>query len=278
MVEEGMTDGFEIQSGLAEVNGAQLYYEVTGAGVPILLLHAGVADCRMWDGQMADFAARYKVVRFDLRGFGRSSMPAMAFSNVADVKGIMDYLGIKPAFVVGISFGGMIALDFTLAHPDYVRGLILGAPSVSGATPSSRIRAFWRDEEEALSAGDLQAATELNLELWVDGPHRTAEEVNPEVREGVRQMQMAIFSKDIPEGVDEIEPKWPAIKRLGEVSAPSQILIGELDLEEKHALVDRLVEEVPGSQKSMIPGVAHMLNMEAPDAFNKIVLQFLASV
>ncbi|MGB7873047.1 MAG: alpha/beta hydrolase, partial [Anaerolineales bacterium] len=201
-----------ISSGMANINGAQLCYEVEGTGQPLLLVHAGVADSRMWDSQFEVFSKEYRVIRFDLRGFGRSNMPSGSFSNHEDVRALLDFLGIEMVFLLGISFGGLITLDFTLAYPDYVKALVLGAPSVSGANPSERIRQFWEAEDAALEKGDLDGATELNLRLWVDGPHRESNRVSSEVRELVREMQLNIFKKEIPGDIEEIDLEPPAIE------------------------------------------------------------------
>ncbi len=273
-----MNESNNIISGMADINGAHLYYEVKGEGHPLLLVHAGIADSRMWDAQFEAFSKVYRVIRFDLRGFGRSSMPSGLFSNYEDVRALLDFLQIKRVYLLGISFGGLVALDFALAYPYYIKALVLGAPSVSGARPSERIKQFWEEEETALEKGDLEGATELNLRLWVDGPHRQANQVSSAVRERVREMQLAIFRKEIPDDIEEIELNPPAIERLDEVDIPVQVMIGELDLEEKLALADRLVSEMPKSRKVVIPGVAHMLNMEKPEVFNRSVLEFLSKI
>jgi len=265
-------------SGIADINGAQLYYEVKGTGHPLLLVHAGVADSRMWDAQVEAFSDVYQVIRFDLRGFGRSNMPSGTFSNYEDIRALLDYLEIKSVYLLGISFGGLIALDFVLVYPDYIKALVLGAPSVSGAIPTERIKRFWKAEEAALEKGDLEGATELNLRLWVDGPHREVNQVSREVRKLVREMQLAIFKKEIPDDAEEIDLEPPAIERLGEVRVPVQVIVGRLDLEEKLELANRLVREIPNCQKIVIPGVAHMLNMEKTDVFNRSVLDFLTNV
>ncbi len=127
-----------------------------------------------------------------------------------------------------------------------------------------------------MDKGYLDAATELNLKLWVDGPHRAPDEVNAQVRERVREMQMAAFLKEEPDDIDDIDLDPPANGRLAELQIPVQVLVGELDLEEKLLLVDRLETEIPNCQKVLIPNVAHMLNMENPVLFNKHVLEFLA--
>ena len=265
-------------SGFADINGAQLYYEVKGTGHPLLLVHAGVADSRMWDAQVEAFSDVYQVIRFDLRGFGRSNMPSGTFSNYEDIRALLDYLEIKSVYLLGISFGGLVALDFALVYPDYVKALVLGAPSVSGAIPTERIRRFWEAEDAAMEKGDLEGATELNLRLWVDGPHREVNQVSREVRKLVREMQLAIFKKEIPDDAEEIDLEPPAIERLGEVRVPVQVIVGRLDLEEKLELANRLVREMHNCKKVVIPGVAHMLNMEKTNVFNLSVLDFLTNV
>ena len=261
----------------AAINGAQIYYETYGNGPPLLLIHAGVADSRMWDAQLEVFARDYRLIRFDLRGFGRSNMPAGPFANYEDVRVLLDHLGVQAAHLLGISFGGAIALDFTLAYPEYVQSLILGAPSVGGVEPTERIRRFWQEEDQALEAGDLHGATEINLRLWVDGPQRAPDQVDPQVRESVRQMQLAIFQKEIPEDVDEIDLDPPAVERLSEIDVPVLVMVGELDLEEKQLSASQLAAAIPAASYVLLPGVAHMLNMERPEQFNRSVLKFLAA-
>lgn len=265
----------QIQTGFAPVNGAQLYYEVAGTGQPMILLHAGVADCRMWDDQFTALAERYRVVRFDWRGFGRSAMPSGQFSNHNDVAGLLNFLQIDRAIVVGISFGGKNALDFALAYPQRVSALILGAPSVGGAEPSARIRQFWEAEDAALEQGDWDTAVALNLQLWVDGIHRQPDEVDTAVRAKVGQMQREIFQIDIPDDIEEVDIEPAAYGRLAEINAPTLVLVGDLDLPEKVEQSAWLAEQLPQAKHAVIPGVAHMLNMEKPALFNQLVLNFL---
>jgi pimeloyl-ACP methyl ester carboxylesterase len=232
----------------------------------------------MWDDQFHELAGAYQVIRFDLRGFGRSDMPPGLFCNYEDVRGLLGFLGVGQTHLLGISFGGRVALDFALAYPEYVKALLLGAPSVSGEEASPRIRQFWDEEEAALEKGDLDGATELNLRLWVDGPSRTPDQVAPSVRERVRVMQLGIFGKPMPEDVDEKPLTPPAIERLSEIQVPTCIIVGGLDLEEKIALADRLVAEIPEARKAVIPDAAHMMNMENPKEFNQMVMGFLRSL
>lgn len=258
------------------INGAALHVEAAGSGPGVLLLHAGIADSRMWDGQFAALvAAGYRAVRYDLRGFGASDFPPGPFSNPDDAVAVLDAAGIDRAAVVGASFGGLIAVDLALAHPDRVGALFLVAPSVNGQPPSERIRRFWDEEEAALERGDLEEATQINLRLWVDGPHRRPDQVDPNVRALVHQMQLHAFQQDEPEEDEEIPTEPPAIHRLPDIACPTHILVGDLDLEEKHLLADRLVDEVPGATQSRLADTAHMPNMERPAAFNRLLIDFL---
>ena len=244
----------------------------------MLLIHAGVADSRMWQKQLDAFSDQYQLITYDMRGFGQSQMPAGTFCNYKDALGILDHLGIEQAIVMGISFGGLIAIDLALAHPERIKTVIVGAPSVSGDTPSDRIKAFWEAEEAAFDDGDLDKATWLNVEFWVDGPDRGAEEVENGVRDLVYEMQLAIFKMDIPDDIDEIALDPPAIGRLGEIKCPTLILVGDKDLPEKVTLAETLQTEISGSKRVVLPGVGHMLNMEHSDQFNRAVLDFLATL
>ena len=265
------------QTGFFGPQGARLYYEIAGQGAPLLLLHAGIADSRMWDEQFAIFAQHYRVIRYDLRGFGKSEVPAQPFSYVEDIAHLLDFLRIEKAALVGASFGGKVALDFTLTHPEGVSVLILVAPSVGGATPPPEVLQFNADEEAALEHGDLVAATEINLRMWVDGPKRTPEQVDPQVRERVSIMQHHAFTVPIPETAEELDITPPAINRLNEVSVPTLILVGDYDIPEKLSITERLAREIPDAKQIVIPGVAHMVSMERPEAFNQAVLDFLTA-
>jgi 3-oxoadipate enol-lactonase len=263
-------------SGFAKVAGAPIFYEVAGAGHPLLLLHAGVADSRMWDDQWAAFTQHYRVIRCDLPGFGQSSMPDRAFALHEIVAGLLSTLGVERAHVVGVSWGGRVALDFTLVHPEKVARLVLVCPAVGGEESSEEVQRFGEEEEALLESGDLAAATELNLRMWVDGPHRTPDQVDPSVRERVRAMQHHAFTIPEPEGAAMIRLDPPAIGRLAEVQAPTLVVVGDLDVEEKVAMAAWLAAEIPGARQLVIPGTAHMVTMERPAEFNRAALDFLS--
>ena len=279
-----MSESIQPTRGFAEVNGAKLYYEVTGAGHPLTLLHEGIADIRMYDDQFNAFAQRYRVVRFDIRGFGQSDLPPgdKPVALHEDLYALLAFLGIKKTYVLGMSMGGAIALDFTLAHPDMVDGLILVAPGVSGCDMASfeaEYQAIGEEIEEAVKRGDYERASELETRIWVDGPERTPHQVDPGVRQRVYEMNLHNFrnmgAAEFPPS-QELDP--PAIARLGEVAVPTCLIIGDKDVREMLSIIDKLEQGIPGARKVVMRDVAHALNMEQPEEFNRIVLDFLGSL
>ncbi len=263
------------ETGFLGSEGARLYYEVAGEGHPLLLIHAGIADSRMWDEQFSVFAQHYRVIRYDMRGYGKTEVPAGPVSNHGDVANLLSHLHVEKAHILGISFGGLVALDFTLACPEMVAALILVTPSVSGRLPAEREQQFIDEENAYLEKGNLAGATEVNLRMWVDGPKRTPQQVAPAVRERVRQMQLHAFSVPVPEEAEELPLTPPAYARLAEVHAPTLLLVGDADLPARITLTDELTSAIAGAQQVVIPGVAHMVSMEKPEEFNHIVLDFL---
>jgi 3-oxoadipate enol-lactonase len=263
------------ETGFAEVNGARLYYEVAGVGHPLVLLHAGIADCRMWDEQVDAFAERHRVVRYDLRGFGRSDMPPGPFAHHDDLRGLLRALGVARAHVLGLSLGGGVALAFALAYPEAVTALIPVAAGAGGGDPPAALLRRWEEIEAAAKAGDLARAVEIELQMWVDGPLRAPDQVDPTVRERVREMNTAIFRREARnEGTPRpLEP--PAHRRLGEVRAPTLVIVGDHDQPATVAGADLLARGIAGAGKVVVPGVAHMVNMERPAHFNRLVLDFL---
>jgi 3-oxoadipate enol-lactonase len=148
---------------------------------------------------------------------------------------------------------------------------------VGGHPPSPDLQRFGAEEEAALERGDVAGATELNLRMWVDGPRRTPDQVDPVVRERVREMQFHAFTMPMPADADERPLSPPAISRLGDIQVPTLIVVGDHDTPAQLALAERLAAEIPGARKAIVPGVAHMINMEAPALFNQLVLDFLSA-
>lgn len=267
----------QTRAGFAEVDGAKLYYEVTGEGHPLLLLHAGIGDSRMWEPQWDEFASEYRVIRTDMRGYGRTVVASGLFFYHEDVAALLTHLGEETAAVTGLSFGGRVAIDFALAYPEMVSALVLGAPAVSGWEYSEELERFSAEEDKLLERGDLAGATELNLHTWVDGPFRMPNHVDSAVRERVREMQIDVFRVVVPDDAEDEPLEPPAMERLEEIQVPTLIIIGELDQPDFLQIADTLAARIPGAEKVAIPGAAHLPSMERSGRFHRIVLDFLRS-
>ncbi len=266
-----------ITSGFVELNQCQFYYQIAGHGHPLVLIHAGICDSRMWDDQWTFLAQQYQVVRFDIRGFGRSSAPSFPFTPHEDLQALLEFLGIRKTYLLGASMGGQIALDFTLAHPEVVDGLILVGSALTDRKPSDGLILQWSQIRAALEGGDVAAANELELRMWVDGPYRSPAEVAAIVRERVRDMNAIKFDKHTPEAqARPLEP--PAAQRIGDVGVPTLVVVGDLDHVEILDSAERLTTGIPGAERLVIAGTAHLPSMEQPAAFNQAVQAFLDQV
>lgn len=258
-----------------------LAYDTAGRGEPIVLVHAGIADRRMWDPQWASFGAVGRAIRYDARGYGETLPPSGAWSHHADLLDLVDELGVGRAHIVGTSMGAGIAVEATLARPRAVASLLLVAPggALLGEAADS-LRPVWHEEVEALDRGDLDAAVEVNLRAWVDGPSRPADAVNPEVRAFVGRMQRDAF--ELPEWDPDANPEHeltpPVASRLGEIACPTLALVGDLDQPATIDAAGRIAAEVPGARLEVWPDVAHVPSLERPADFERLALGFLASV
>lgn len=251
----------------------------TRGDVPIVLIHAGVADRRMWDSLWSALTAERDVVRLDLRGFGESTVrPRGALSPLDDVLDTLAHLGIGCCHLVGASFGAGVAVEVALTRSEQVGSLLLSAPGgslIAEVTPD--LRAFIEAERSALARADLDSAVEANLAWWVDGPHRDAGDVDPTVRDLVLQMQRRAF--EVTAGWDDVEEKEldpTALDRLAEVRVPTLVLMGALDLQAVHDAARRVTNGIAGARLVEWPNTAHLPSMERPDDFLALLRDWLA--
>ena len=264
------------QTGVAEVNGARLHYAVEGDGEPLVLVHAGIADARMWDEQVPVFAREYRVIRYDMRGFGRSAPAEGAYAHHEDLRELLDFLGVDRASFVGCSMGGAVVIDFALENPQRAEALILVGSAVGGFDLDVASAEEWDEVVVADAAGDLRRVSELEVRMWVDGPERSPDAVDSTVRDLVREMNLIALQNEALEIGEEREPETPAVDRLGDIRYPVLILVGDHDRPGVLAAAERLDEEIPDARKVVIPGTAHLPNMERPKEFDQLVLEHLA--
>ena len=258
----------------ATINGARIHYERAGEGLPIIFLHAGVADSRMWEPQLKAFAKHFDVVTPDMRGFGKSELPPERWSPVKDIASLMDELHLKPAHVVGCSIGGRIAIDFALDHAERISKLVLVGPGIGGMKFDEKYAELWSEVEAADKAGDMDAVNRAEMHLWLDGPRRKRGYVKQPLRDLFLEMNGGNFSSDFEAAPqDELDP--PAIERLDEITAPTLIVVGDEDVPTIFDAVEVLMAKIPHGRKAVIHDAAHLPNLEHPDEFNRIVMGFL---
>ena len=263
-----------MKKGLAEVNGTSLYYEVAGKGFPLVLISGGgTLDRRAWDDQFEEFARHYRVIRYDIRGIGKSARPREAFSHSRDLYALLRFLGVRKAHLVGLSFSGAIAIDFALEHPAMVSHLILAA---TGTSTDAKSRANL-DGVLALSAMAKQDGVERAIEFIAGLPFFISQE-NLAARARLRRIYLD--NRDLFENEFPLVRLWqpadpPAAGRLHEIRAPALILAAENDHPAYREITDKLAAGIGGARQIVIPGATHLMHMDKPRDFNRAVLDFL---
>lgn len=263
-----------MKTGFAEINNTKFYYEIDGQGFPLVLVHAGIADSRMWNDQFNVFAKQYQTIQYDRRGFGKTKMVAGDFSHHADLYGLLKFLDIQQAILVGCSQGSKTSIDSTLEHPEMTKALILTAPALGGFIFNGEPPKQEEELDQAEQAGDLDRVNELELQIWVDGPQRTPEQVNSKVRELAYHMNRIALRTPQDLG-NEISLEPAAVNRLSEIKIPTLVIVGDLDTPRTLAGADFIAKNIPNAKKLIMNEVAHLPNMEQPKEFNEHVFSFL---
>jgi pimeloyl-ACP methyl ester carboxylesterase len=263
----------EIESGIARFGQSEIYYELAGEGEPtVVLIHGGLLDCHMWDGQFELLAKTHRVMRYDADAHGKSTLPPDIYWDHMSLSELMDILGIDRAILVGLSLGGRIAIDLALENPDRVEAIVAVSSGLSGYRFESE---FFLEQRDAMihtwKAGEFDAVVEHFQRSWTDGPYRQPSEVDPEVREKVRAMARNGLEHAMEGRL--IDP--PAIDRLDELQLPMLLVVGELDMPGILDIASRIVEANPNAEQVTVPGAAHMVNMEKPEKFNELLVEYL---
>ena len=265
------------QTGFVALQDARLYFEITGAGSPVLLLHAGIADHRMWDAQCAELAKQFRLIVPDLRGYGLSNTENLPFRHSEDVHALIQHLELDTVSVAGCSIGGRVALDLAITHPEDVGALILVAPGLRGYD--------YKDEEtlakdaileELIASDKREEAADMLVDIWVVGLHRSRAAVSSGIRSLVRGMILDNFDA-VADRFQETTAEHDMISRLSDIDKPTLIIVGNRDLPDMQAISKLIVEKIPGAKRLVIPGTAHFPNLEKASLFNRAVAQFLAS-
>lgn len=261
-------------TGYVDIEGGRLYYEADGDGPPVVLMHGGLLDHRMWDAQVDALAERYRLIRFDLRGYGRSSPPpGEPYRHCDDLAALLDHFDVDTAVVGGESFGGAVTLDFALAHPDRVRGLVfVAAGPITGWTwqGGSPLKPVFRAARDV----GVDAAKEafLAAPMWDSLADR------PDVAAAVRAMVTDYSGWHLRQRDPATFAEPAAIERLEEVTAPALVVIGGRDFVDLRGMGEALAARLPHAHRLLMADHGHVPNMEDPETFNRATLAFLDEV
>jgi pimeloyl-ACP methyl ester carboxylesterase len=263
------------QQGLAEVNRTRLHNEVAGTGEPVVLIHGLGSDLRVWDAQFPVFAQHNRVLRYDIRGHGKSALPTSEpYAHADDLKALLDHCDMSRAHVIGQSIGGEIAINFALAYPERVQSLVLVDSTISGFQWSDDWNASWLPVFAAASTKGKEGI----LELALRHPLFASAMENPAVAPRLTQI-LSEYSAWHFLNADPVQhPERPAIQRLDQIRMPTLIIVGEHDLPDFHAIAAILQQHIPIATRLDVAGVGHVVPMEAPERLNEMTLGFLAGL
>jgi pimeloyl-ACP methyl ester carboxylesterase len=261
-----MTEGF------IETAAGRLHYEDVGEGPAVTLVHPGLWDMRTWDREAARWPAEgFRVIRYDVRGYGQSDFPEAPFSNSDDLLAVLDGQEVQRTALVGCSMGGNIEVTFTIDHPERVWGLVTVAAGLSGFEWSDeKWEPIWEPVDAAVAAGDLERATDLALEIWA--PLGVDDDAGATIRR-IAMDNTQNFALD--ESGLELSADPPPITRLEEIDVPTLVVTGDADVTEMTVIGEILASRIPGAVPAVIEGADHVVNVRQPQAFDAAVLPFL---
>lgn len=256
--------------GYVHVEGGRLWYERAGDGFPVVLIHPRPWDARIWDDQFDALSTHHDVVRYDLRGSGRSDPPTGPYSEVRDLRSLLEELGIGRCALVGCGSGARLAVDVALRSPDLVDALVLASPALSGyGSKDPGLPVLQAEVARALRTGDLQGAVDVQLAVWAPPG------LDPRSDERIRAIAMDNVRSTDPRARLAEEPP-SAVGRLEEIASATLVVVGDRDLAETHAIADLLASRVPGARKRVVADADLLVNARKPERFNRLVLDFLA--
>jgi 3-oxoadipate enol-lactonase len=262
------------RSGFAEVEGARLYYEIAGSGPPVVLLHAFALDTRMWDDQFELLAREYRVVRYDARGFGRSSVPVpgQPYSHVDDFLALTRHLEIHRPHLVGLSMGGRFALDVVVSQPDAARSLAF-VDGVIGGWDWSKA---WLDSYAPVVAAGRRGDVAAAKAAWLAHPLFASAREQPAVAARLQRMVDDYSGWHFTHADPERRLSPPALARLGRVRVSTLAIVGDRDLPDFQKMAGEVERQVANARRLGVAGAGHLTNMEAPDVVNTALRSFLA--
>lgn len=259
--------------GVFKATGANIYFETKGVGENLLMLHAGIADSRMWDQEFHLLSKDFRVVRLDLPGYGFSEFTGGSFSYNQMINELLSHMDMDNIHILAASFGGKLAIDYYIDNPTRCLSLALSSPAVGGWDDSLYLQQYEVEEERLLEEGKIEAAVLLNYDTWIVG-EREHHTINPKVKELVIDMQMKSLTK--PDSVfpyEEVEAE-DNITRMKDIKIPVVVINGIHDVQDFHEIADLICREIPSAKRVTIPNAAHLANLESSDLFNEVISDF----
>lgn len=250
------------------VNGSKLHVMVEGSGKPVVLLHGGFMDSTMWDAQATALSPHFRVIRIDLRGFGRSPKTTQDYFPEDDIAAVLDKVKVERAAIVGISLGGELAIDFALRHPGRVESLALAEPGLSGWKWSAEVT----ETMQAVMKAAKEQGREAAIEAFLHRPVFVSAKDKPAAYEAIRSQLLRNFSLE-PQRMKAVER--PAVDRLSEIRVPTLLMVAEQGGSDARAIAQKVAAAVTGSRLVTVAGSGHMINFERPEEFNRLILEFL---
>jgi 3-oxoadipate enol-lactonase len=265
-----------------DVPGGRLAAQDEGDGPPVVLVHSAVVNRRSWNGVVPGLVeAGYRVIRYDMRGFGESTTDDIEYQPHADVLAVMDHFGVERAAVAGNSMGAAFMLDAVLESPERFVAYVWVGGGIGGFNkePSETEQAAFDEEGAAEDASDWDLAAELDTRIWMDGwrdsAHAGVDRVDPAVRASMKAMDRELLEPGRAYGTFK-RPDPPAYERLETVVPPTLVVIGDLDTQGTRSSAEILAQRVPGARIVRLPEVAHIIGMEEPDRVAELIVEHLA--
>jgi 3-oxoadipate enol-lactonase len=266
----------KIKTDFATIHDTKVYYEMAGTGKPLLLLHSGIADHRMWAEQCCEFSKHCQIIMPDFRGYGKSPAPIEPFRHYEVIHGLIQYTGFKSVNIAGCSLGGRTAIEIAIAYPQMVDSLILIAPGLIGYEYQDK-ETLAKDAilEGLIASGRREEVAEMLVGIWVVGLKRDREAVDSAVRLLVRKMILDNYDS-VVDKFPEVTPGFDMLSRLVEIRIPTLVMIGDSDLPDMQAISQLVADRILGARRQLIPDAAHLPNLEHSTLFNQAVIDFLA--
>ena len=265
----------DFEPGYAEINEAKIYYEIAGSGTPLILVHGFSLDRRMWDDQFAFLATDYRVIRYDVRGFGNSTdAPVQPYSYLDDLMVLMDHIGIEAAHLVGLSMGGAIVVDFAVEHPERVLSLVPVDAPLGGVEWLTNFGTRMGITARLANQVGMDSA----LDLWLGDELLEPAMNNPACAPALEEIIRDYTGWHWTSGAKSMSRDTQTSELLNTIVSPTLVIVGEHDLIDFHAMGDVMAEGIAGARKVVIPNVGHMSNMEDPTAFNELLHKFLSTI